>query len=84
MAHPNGGAALLQALKGLATNPESKGFAPESREFDQEVRQALFKTRKGRMYRALFLIEETRVHVLAVRGPGQRLLTSEELSESLD
>jgi plasmid stabilization system protein ParE len=77
-------AAFLQALEGLAANPEGKGLAPESREFDQEVRQAFFRTRKGRTYRAVFIIEGAQIHALAVRGPGQRLLRPEELSDSLD
>jgi len=77
-------AAFLEALEGLAAGAEARGLAPESGEFDQEVRQALFKTRKGRTYRALFTIAGTRVHVLAVRGPGQRLISPDELSEPFD
>ncbi len=76
-------AAFLKALESLATSAEGRGLAPESEELDVDVRQAFFKTRRGRTYRALFTIDGTRVHVLAVRGSGQRLLTPDELSEGL-
>ena len=36
-----------------------------------DVKQAFFKTRRGRVYRMLFHIEENNVYVLRVRGPGQ-------------
>jgi len=77
-------AALFRTLHGLETNPERKGLAPEAQEFDRPARQSFFKTAKGRIYRALFVIEENRVHILAIRGPGQPLLTAEELSDAYD
>jgi hypothetical protein len=39
----------------------------------------IFKTRRGRAYRALFLIRGDVVFVLHVRGPGQRPLEPGEL-----
>jgi hypothetical protein len=46
-------------------------LAPESQDVEFEVRQALFKTRRGCVYRALFFIERSTVYILRVRGPGQ-------------
>lgn len=73
-----------EALFSLEANAENKGLAPEAREFEQPVRQILFKTRKGHTYRALFVVEGTRVQVVTVRGPGQPLLSVDEISRSLD
>jgi hypothetical protein len=44
-----------------------------------EVRQALFKTRRGRVYRALFFIESTDVFILRVRGAGQAPVLPNEI-----
>jgi len=55
----------------LKQDAHSFGFAPENQDCDLEVRQALFKTRHGRVYRALFFIEGENVFILRVRGPGQ-------------
>ena len=46
---------------------------------DRDIRQALFKTWQGRLYRALFVIVEDAVHVVAVRGYGQDLATLDDL-----
>ena len=43
-------------LVDLRRRPESFGLAPESANHDDDVRLALFKTRRGRTYRALFVI----------------------------
>ena len=51
-------------FKKLSTAPLAFPIAPESREFDLEIRQFVF----GR-YRVLFLIKMTSVLVLRVRGP---------------
>ncbi len=47
---------------------------------DADVRQIFFKTRRGRFYRVLFLIEDTNVFVLRVRGPGQASVNADELT----
>jgi plasmid stabilization system protein ParE len=77
-------AALFRTLRGLETSPERKALAPEGRDFERPVRQAFFKTAKGLTYRALFVVEQDRVYVLTIRGPGQPLLTAEELSNAYD
>ena len=53
----------LSTIKNLATAPSAFSLAPESNEFDQEIRQVIV----GR-YRVLFTIRGRRVHVLHLRG----------------
>lgn len=52
-----------EIVKQLATAPAGFPLAPESDEFDEEIRQMIV----GR-YRVLFTIRGKRVHVLHVRG----------------
>lgn len=59
------------AVERLKTTANSCGEADENSELDTDVKQALFKTRRGRTYRILFLIESSQVYILRVRGPGQ-------------
>jgi len=72
---PDGAAAWLnaydRAVEQLADRADSYGEAHENPDLLLNVRQILFKTRRGRVYRALFLIENSNVYVLRVRGPGQ-------------
>ncbi len=41
----------------------------------------MFKTRKGRVYRALFFLENGHVYLLRVRGPGQENVQPDELAQ---
>jgi hypothetical protein len=50
-------------------------LAPENDHVDFEVREILFKTRRGLIYRTLFTIHENSAFLLHVRGPGQDFLT---------
>jgi plasmid stabilization system protein ParE len=72
---PNGALRWLDALESacgrVAEGPDSFALAPESDEFGEPLRQILFKTRRGRTYRALFIVRERIVHVVSVRGAGQ-------------
>jgi hypothetical protein len=72
---PTGAAAWLDAYDSLVERLKQQApsleLAPESQDCDLEVRQALFKTRRGRVYRALFFIEASNLYILRVRGPGQ-------------
>ena len=63
--------ALEQARDRLQLNPLGCALAEENEFFDIDVRQALFKTRRGRVYRLVFTVVENEVRVLRVRGPGQ-------------
>ena len=80
---PAGAKAWREAFDGclerLRTLPEAAGLAPEHTLFTEPIRQAIFKTRSGRPYRALFVIRGQVVHVLRVRCPGQDLLGLAEM-----
>jgi len=80
---PAGAAAWLDAYDSLIERLEqhapSFGLAPESKDCDFDVRQSLFKTRRGRVYRALFFIEGQEVYILRIRGPGQAPVTPEDI-----
>jgi hypothetical protein len=64
--------AYLSAVRKLSVDPLRPALAPESREFEFELRQLLFRTRRGRTYRILYRVDSEGVEVLHVRGPGQR------------
>ena len=68
----------LEVLELLERSPLNCGLAPEDEDHDQVIRQVLFKTRRGRPYRALFTIRSESVYVLHIRGPGQRRLRPSE------
>ena len=68
-------AVLLEKLAELGDNASSCSIAPESARIGVELRQAFFKTRRGRTYRLLFVIVGAEARVLRVRGPGQRPVT---------
>ncbi|MCI0358509.1 MAG: type II toxin-antitoxin system RelE/ParE family toxin [Planctomycetaceae bacterium] len=70
--------ALEATLDWLAENAGSCGLAPENDFFADEIRQHLFKTRRGRPYRLLFTIAGQQVRLLHVRGPGQDLVRPEQ------
>ena len=80
---PQGAAAWLdayrQARTRLADNAESCGAADENEYFDIDVKHALFKTRRGRLYRLLFTIVDDEVRILRVRGSGQAPVGPEDL-----
>jgi plasmid stabilization system protein ParE len=80
---PQGAKAWLRAydevIHRLEEQSSSCGPAYEHDDCDFDVRQALFKTRRGRVYRALFFIDGQDVYVLRVRGPGQAPVDPDEL-----
>ncbi|MDY0168366.1 MAG: type II toxin-antitoxin system RelE/ParE family toxin [Thermoguttaceae bacterium] len=63
----------------LKHQADSCGAAMEHESFDLDIRQSLFKTRRGRVYRALFLIEGPDVYILRIRGPGQAPVEPDQL-----
>ena len=65
--------AFTRKLDALSSEAERFPVAPESQRFEKVVRNATFRTRRGRTYRVLFTIDRDDVHVLFVRGPGQDL-----------
>jgi plasmid stabilization system protein ParE len=68
--------ALESAIAWLADHAASCPLAPENDYFDEEIRERLFKTKRGRPYRLLFVVAEKQVRLLHVRGPGQDLVRS--------
>ena len=68
-----------EVLQSIRARADHFGPAPESYEYREAIRQVVFKTRRGRPYRALFVIREMHVYVLHVRGPGQNVLSSDEI-----
>jgi hypothetical protein len=61
-----------KALPQLESRPFSCGLAYENRYFSEEVRHLLFKVRKGRAYRALFIVQGDLVKILCIRAPGEK------------
>jgi plasmid stabilization system protein ParE len=68
-----------EILEILATRGGSLGLAPESEGHSEPIRQIIFRTRRGRPYRALFAVRQSKVFVLHIRGPGQDLLSPDQL-----
>jgi plasmid stabilization system protein ParE len=68
-----------QTFATLKSSADQNSLAPESEGQPIEIRQILFHTRKGRDYRALFTIERDTVYVMHVRGPGQDLVSPDQL-----
>lgn len=72
--------AFGKAMKSLEDDALAHGFAPENGDHPVEIRQILFRTRRN--YRAIYTIQNQDVHVLHVRGPGQDLVSPDELQLS--
>lgn len=77
--------AFEAAVTALLTEPHF-GEAPESDDHKETIRQKLFKTRYGKTYRLLYLIRGDVIFIIHVRGPGQDVMTADELNvpESLE
>lgn len=82
---PEGAAAWFSryetAIKELAEIADHCHLCPEGETTGREIREQIFKTRRGRKYRLLFAIHDRKVFVLHVRGPGQNLLDLDDLRE---
>jgi plasmid stabilization system protein ParE len=70
---------FLEALCTLEVNPQAHPLAAENKDLPMEVRQYLYRTRSGRVNRALFTIVDREVRVLAIRRPGQQSATMDDL-----
>lgn len=71
---------LLDALRQLEGDPLSWPLAPESEKFPFELRQFLFRTKSRRANRALFMVVGNEVRILAIRRPGQPLVTKRDVT----
>ena len=56
-----------------------KPLAPENDDHDQQLRHIVFKTRRGKAYRAILLVEDDLVLATHVRGPGQDIVAPSDL-----
>ena len=72
--------AFEEALDRISISPLEFGFANEAARLKQPIRQLLFKTPKGRTYRAVFLFSDDNIFVLRIRGPGQPPMANDELN----
>ena len=72
-----------EVLAELRGNPLTHGLAPESKEYSTALRQVLFKTRRGRIYRALFTVVGRGVYIIHVRGPRQDLTRRRRMRAAL-
>lgn len=70
---------LQDVFDHLATTADQFGLAPENEDHDEGIRHVIFKTRRGRKYRALFIIRDDQVYILHVRGPGQDILAPRDI-----
>ena len=73
-------AAFLDAANSLVASHASCSFAAEGEEIGLAIRQRFFRTRRGRVYRMLFLVVEDEVRLLRVRGPGQRPVGRDDMT----
>jgi plasmid stabilization system protein ParE len=71
--------AFRHAIEKIASSPESFGEATESHPLGRHLRQTLFRTRRGRVYRIVFQVSDTEIMILRVRGPGQSPLRRRDL-----
>jgi plasmid stabilization system protein ParE len=71
--------ALEDAIKRLLDNPTVYALAPEDEAVHCDLRQFLFRTRHGNIYRGLFTIVGNEIRVLRLRGPGQPPLAQDEI-----
>ncbi len=65
-------AALDSASVRMSEDPLRFPLIPEKLRLRFEVRNVLFKTRKGKFYRAIFTIVGDEVRILRIRRPAQR------------
>lgn len=72
---------LLEKLPGLA---RGCSVASEARMLGDDVRQVLFKTKKGSTYRVLFVLRGETIHIIAVRGSGQAHATPDDVEFPCD
>ena len=71
--------ALDHVLQQVSTAPMSFPLAVEDEFCDKELRNALFGTRKGRVFRAIFYLDGDSVIVTHLRGPDQQDLSADDL-----
>jgi len=80
---PQGALSWLNAYDNLLLRLEdsasSLARAPEGLRFNRDIREALFKTKYGRVYRVLCSVKASEVFILRIRRPGQDLVDEQDL-----
>ncbi len=71
--------AILDSLNTLENDPHRWSLAPESARFPFELRQLMIRSKSRKANRALFVVLGDQVRVLAVRRPGQPLVTQRDI-----
>jgi plasmid stabilization system protein ParE len=66
--------AFRRAIAKIELAPESFAEAAEAHALQRPLREAPFKTRRGRTYRIVFEVFNAEILILRVRGPGQGAL----------
>jgi plasmid stabilization system protein ParE len=69
---------LIGKIQGLAENPRRHPLAPESGKFPWDIRQLLFRKRRGQ-FRVFYTIDKKRVVILAVRRSARKPLEEGDL-----
>jgi plasmid stabilization system protein ParE len=66
-----------KSIKSLASNPDRCPLAPESRSFEEPIRELFLSSGKRGTYRALFVVLRDTVYLLHVRHGSQDTLHPE-------
>jgi plasmid stabilization system protein ParE len=74
---------FVAALETLRRDAAIYSLAPESDYCSIEVRQFVFRTKSRRVNRALYTIRGSTAVILAIRRPGQDLLTAGEVQQMI-
>src|SRR5579859_7370973 len=81
---PRGATAWLDAydrmIGRLTAVADTMPRAQEANGLDLEVNEILFKSARGRFYRAVFHLDGGNVYILRIRGPGQAPIASDDLT----
>lgn len=68
-----------ETVHDLAHSGHRRPLAPEDAYHSELIRHVVFRTRRGRSYRALFTVRGEILYILHVRGPGQDLVPPNEM-----
>lgn len=68
-----------EAVDRVSARDCPRSHAPENDRVDEELFHVLFKTKRGRTYRAVYLVDGDDLLVLRVRGPGQKLMRAGDI-----
>ncbi len=77
-------AAFETAAARVVLDPLAFPKAPEGEFCTFDVRQFLFKTRRGRKYRVLFTVVDDEIRILHLRGSGQDVMDDPGPVEDVD